>query len=53
MTLGDYLELAKVTFPSAVPFLERKIAEQGANEEVIADETQMLLLLASIAEEDA
>lgn len=50
-TLGSYRELSRLTFgedSKAVAYLDKKIAEQGADEEVIADESQMLALLASI-----
>lgn len=50
-TLGSYRETAQaVGMRKAVAYLDRKIAEapNGANEEVLAEESQMLLLLASI-----
>lgn len=52
-TLGEYLALTKLAFGegAAVKFLEDKIAAapNGDKEEVMADETQMLHLLTSIA----
>lgn len=48
MTLKEYREMAKLLFPGAVAFLDKKIAEQGEDEEVIAHESQMILLLADI-----
>lgn len=52
-TLGSYLELAKIFFGEssrAVTFLEKKIADStnGADEEVIVDEGQMVHLLGQI-----
>jgi hypothetical protein len=53
-TLGNYRKLAK-TFGGnpnkAVEFLDKKIAESpdGENEEVIADERQMVHLLGTLA----
>lgn len=48
-TLGNYLVLAKLLFSeSAVKFLEDKIVDQGAGEEVLMDERQMIQLLASL-----
>jgi hypothetical protein len=50
-TLGNYREIARLAFGEdspAVAFLDKKIAEQGADEEVIAPENQMLLMLATI-----
>ncbi len=49
-TLGNYRKLAAVFFGEesrAVEFLDAKIAESpnGKNEEVLADESQMLYLL--------
>lgn len=48
-TLGTYLRLAEIFGPKAVEFIQKKIDESpnGADEEVIADESQMLLLLMS------
>lgn len=48
-TLSTYLKLARLLLPDSVPFLEDKIASSpnGADEEVIADERQMMVLLAS------
>lgn len=53
-TLGNYRKLAVVFFGEdnqAVKFLDDKIAESpnGAGEEVIADEGQMVNLLGSMA----
>jgi len=53
-TLGNYRKLARAFFGAdskAVKFLDEKIAESrnGANEEVIADERQMIYLLATMA----
>lgn len=52
-TLGTYLEVCETLFGSdsgAVDYLKEKIAEapHGADEEVIADENQMNLLLAKL-----
>lgn len=52
-TLGNYRGLASVFFgkdSEAVKFLDKKIAESknGENEEVLADETQMIYLLMSL-----
>ena len=50
-TLGNWREVARLAFgeeSAAVVYLDRKIAEQGPNEEVIADMSQMNLLLATI-----
>lgn len=51
-TLGTYKKLARIFGPEAVKFIEDKIKESphGEQEEVIADESQMLLLLASLSE---
>ena len=53
-TLGNYLKLATAFFgeeSKAVKFLNEKIAESpnGENEEVAADETQMVYLLGTMA----
>ena len=53
-TLGNYRKLATVFFgpdSKAVKFLDDKIAESpnGENEEVIADEGQMVYLLGTMA----
>ncbi len=48
-TLGNYRIIATALFgpeSGAIRFLDNRIAEQGANQPVIADESQMLLLLA-------
>lgn len=50
-TLGNYRKWADLIIgPKATAFIDQKIAESpnGANEEVIADEGQMLHLLAHI-----
>jgi len=49
-TLGTYKKWAKIFGPNAVEFFEKKIKESpnGENEEVIADESQMMLLMASL-----
>lgn len=50
-TLGSYRRIAKIFFSDkAVAYLDQKIKESpnGENEEVIADETQMFHLLASM-----
>lgn len=52
-TLGDYRAMAKLLFgedSEATKFLEKKIAEQGANEEVVAHESQMMILLGTLHE---
>jgi hypothetical protein len=48
-TLGTYKKWAKVFGPDAVKFIEDKIKESpnGESEEVVADEGQMMLLMAS------
>jgi len=48
-TLGTYKKLAGIFGDKAVEFIQRKIEESpnGENEEVIADESQMMVLLAS------
>ena len=50
-TLGNYLELAIAVFgeeSGGVEFLRDKIKKQGENEEVLADEGQMLYLIANM-----
>jgi hypothetical protein len=52
-TLGNYLKLATLFFgeeSESVKFLKYKIAESpyGKNEEVIADESQMIYLLVEV-----
>ena len=49
-TLSNYRKLAVMFGPKAVAFIDKKIAENpnGENEEVIADERQMIHLLASL-----
>ena len=51
-TLGTYKELAHIFGPKAVAFIQNKIDESpdGENEEVIADERQMLILFASMVD---
>lgn len=47
-TLGVYRKMASALFgldSQAVTFLDQKIAEQGKDEKVIADERQMIQLL--------
>ena len=54
-TLGTYLKIAPfIGGDTAVKFIEDKIAESknGADEEVIADERQMLYLLANMGNGD-
>jgi hypothetical protein len=51
-TLGNYRKLSVAFFgedSGAVKFLDAKIAEQGEDEEVVADEGQMVYLLATQA----
>ena len=48
MTLGDYRKMATLLFPNAVGYLDGKIAEDGEDAEVLADESQMLYLLSTI-----
>jgi hypothetical protein len=50
MTLGDYRKMADLIFPNALDFLDKKIAEQGADQQVEASEEQMMQLLASFPE---
>ncbi len=50
-TLKNWLELSEIAFgknSKAVQFLKEKIREQGENEEVIADESQFLFMLANL-----
>jgi|UniRef100_A0AAU6W1I5 hypothetical protein len=50
-TLEAWREIARLAFgedSAAVKYLDRKIEEQGPGEEVIADMSQMNLLLATI-----
>lgn len=56
-TLGSYLKLCKALFGSeskATKFIEDKIKEarNGENEEVLADERQMLYALVTLANQD-
>lgn len=56
-TLGNYRKLAVLFFGEgnkAVKYLDEKIAESpdGADEEVIADESQMVYLLGTMAFSD-
>jgi len=48
-TLGTYLRIAQIFGPKAVEFFEEKIKESpnGKDEEVIADELQMMFLLST------
>lgn len=55
MTFGDYLALSRVLFgveSKATKWIEEKIRLEGEDEEVIADESQMLLLLTNLSEKD-
>lgn len=50
-TLGDYLMLSKMLgFKKAIAYFEKKIAESpnGKDEKVLADESQMLILINSM-----
>jgi hypothetical protein len=50
-TLGDYREFCAIMFGDDSPatrFFDRKIATQGRDEKVVADESQMLLLIGSL-----
>jgi hypothetical protein len=49
-TLGTYKKLAKRVGPKCVKYFEDKITESpnGENEEVLADEFQMMYLMASM-----
>ena len=49
-TLGTYKKIASVFGEKAVAFIQKKIDESpnGKNEEVVAHESQMLVLLASM-----
>lgn len=50
-TLGDWKKLSVVLFgddSEATKFLDEKIAEQGENEKVVADEGQMIYLLVTL-----
>ena len=52
-TLGDYRDLCAVIAgedSAAVKFFDDKIATQGRNEKVIAPESQMMFLIASLIE---
>lgn len=51
-TLGTYKKLSAMFGPKAVAFIQEKIDESpnGEDEEVIAHESQMLILLASMIE---
>lgn len=53
-TLGNYRKLSAVFFgedSGAVKFLDTKIAEQGADEEVLQPEAQMIQILSSLCKE--
>lgn len=54
-TLGEYLNVCRYIAPNskAVALLEKKIAEQGEDAEVIADDLQMRMLLQPLLLEDA
>jgi hypothetical protein len=50
-TLGEYRDFVALIADEdspAVKFFDDKIREQGANERVIADESQMLMLIGSL-----
>ena len=49
-TLGTYRKFAVLCGNEAVKFIDKRIAESpnGENEEVLADESQMLYLLANL-----
>lgn len=50
-TLATYRKIAVIMQgedSAAVRFFDRKIAEQGEHEEVVADERQVLFLIASL-----
>jgi hypothetical protein len=50
-TLGDYRDLCAMLGgedSKAVKFFDDKIAQQGRDEKVLADESQMLLLIGSM-----
>ena len=51
-TLGTYLKMAKVFGPKCEKFFQDKIDSSpiGEDEEVIADESQMVYLMASMVE---
>ena len=53
-TLGTYRRIAEIIGEKAVQFIDTKIAEseKGADEIVLTDESEMLLLLASIGWKD-
>lgn len=55
-TLGEYRDLFVILGGDednpAVRFLDAKIAKQGRDQKVLADESQMLLLLGSMLVED-
>jgi len=51
-TLGSYRKLASAFFgedSKAVEFLDKKITDQGEDQEVIQDESQMVYLLSHMA----
>ena len=50
-TLGDYRKVAMLLFgqeSGATKFLDIKIAAQGEDEEVVADDSQMIYLLVQL-----
>ena len=53
-TLGSYKRIAKIFGDKAVNFIQTKIDESpnGENEEVLADERQMLVLFGSMVYRD-
>lgn len=54
-TLGTYRKIAELFGPAAVRLIDEQIAKspKGVDEEVIADESQVLLLLAQTAQDDS
>ena len=53
-TLGTYKKIAKIFSEKAVDFIQTRINESpnGEDEIVIADERQVLFLLATLSEQD-
>ena len=54
-TLGEYRDIYCALAgenSKAVAFIDKKIAEQGRDMEVLADESQMVALLAAFMKED-
>lgn len=55
-TLGSYLKLCTLFFgedSAQAQFIQSKVNQYGLDEEVVADESQMLYLLANIEEGQA